>query len=213
MTGRMKKIGLLGGGGQADEVEAYVQDSYKVVFRAVDSQYIDVANKLHIDISNPPENKKDIPVIAAVGPSAVRKRMVESWSGTNYATVRSKFAYIDTSAVIGSGTVIAPGAVITTNVEIGRHCIINISATISHNATLGDYVTVSPGANIAGNVKLGDGVFVGIGATISNGVKLANGVVVGAGAVVIDDVIQENQVVVGIPAKPIKRNKGWLNEI
>lgn len=202
--------GLLGAGGQAREVESYLKDS-TVSFWAVDPDYI--AGELTIDVTSPSDSERDTPVIAAIGAPAPRKSMVEKWPGRRFFTVISENAYVDKSAKIGEGSIIAPNTTITTDIVIGAHSIINVGATINHNCTFGDYVTVSPGAHIAGNVTLGDGVFIGIGATISNDVSIAEGCVVGAGAVVINDVEQINSVVVGVPAKTISINEGWLHEV
>lgn len=205
------QFGILGAGGQADEAESYTDD--EVLFKAIDERYINRQDSHQIVITSPSDQQKEAPIVAAVGAPKLRKLMIETWPGNIYTTILSKTAYIDQTARIGMGCIVAPGAVITTNVFIGVHSIINVSASVSHNTKLGDYVTISPGARVAGNVELGDGVFVGIGATISNGVKIAAGCVVGAGAVVINDVIDENSVVVGVPGRVIKQNDGWLNAI
>ena len=207
-----EKIGILGAGGQADEIESYL-NNLEVDFYALSEQYLDKDNQRQINITTPTEYQRMLPVVAAVGAPAIRKVMVDQWPGEEYAVVISDMSYVDQSAEIGDGSVIAPRAVITTNVKIGEHCIINVAASVSHDCKLGDFVTVSPGAHIAGHVELGDGVFVGIGAIISNDIKIAPGVVIGAGAVVIRDVEEENSVLVGTPAKVIKRNEGWMRAI
>jgi len=206
-------IGILGSGGQADEAESYLPSGVKPHFRAVNKEYLSGDKPFLIDIANPTNNEKATPVLAAVGTPTLRQIMVNQWPGDKYVTIQAQDTYVDTSALVGEGSIIAPGAVITTNVKIGNHNIINVSATISHNSITGNFVTVSPGAHIAGNVVLGDGVFVGIGATISNRVKIAAGSVIGAGAVVLSDIETENSVVVGVPAKTIRINEGWLNEL
>ncbi|HEX5797577.1 MAG TPA: hypothetical protein VFX86_04260 [Candidatus Saccharimonadales bacterium] len=204
-------MGIIGNGGQANEAESYLGKGTHVIFRAVSANYLDSTPGL-IDLNNPGD-KASIPVVAAVGPPGLRRKLVEQWPSDNYATVIAKNTSIDKGCIIDKGSIIAPGSIITTDVNIGLHTIINIGATISHNCKVGDFVTISPGAHIAGNVELGDGVFIGIGATVSNGIRIASGVVIGAGAVVIHDINEANSVVVGNPAKPIKVNQDWLNEI
>lgn len=207
-----KQIGIIGNGGQADEAESFLTDK-KVLFRALSEEYLDSSETSQINILTPTEYQKALPVIAAIGAPAVRRKMVEAWPGDRFDSIQAELSYIDKSAKIGEGSIIAPRAVITTNVEIGKHSIVNVAASISHNCKLGDYTTVSPGAHIAGNVELGDGVFVGIGAIISNDIKIASGSVIGAGAVVLRDITIENSVVVGSPAKVIRQNEGWLSEV
>lgn len=208
----MEKIGLIGNGGQADEAESYLKNA-EVEFRAISSEYVDVENPLHINILNPDEYQRVVPVVAAIGAPEVRKNMVANWPGEHFTTIQSEMAYVDPTVKIGEGSIIAPRSVITTNVEIGRHVIVNVAATISHNSKIGDFVTIGPGAHIAGNVEIQEGAFIGIGAVISNNILIVRGVVVGAGAVVTTNVLIENSVVVGVPAKQIKVNEGWLSEV
>lgn len=206
------EIGLLGGGGQSREIQAYIRDiGGSVLFKAVDEQYVD--SEEFIDILKPTQTQRQTAVVSAVGAPLLRKAMVEKWSGENYAQIVSPSAWIAPDTRLGIGCIIAPRVVATNDVIIGNHTILNPSSTISHDSMLGEYVTVGPGADIAGNVTLGNGVFVGIGATILNGINIAEGVVVGAGAVVIKDIEVENTIVAGNPAKAIAVNDGWLNEV
>ncbi len=76
----MQHVGILGNGGQADEVVSY-QDS-EIAFAAVNSEYI--SNPNMIDIENPTEDQKIESVIAAVGAPAVRKKMVEWLLGKHF---------------------------------------------------------------------------------------------------------------------------------
>ncbi len=207
----MEKIGILGNGGQADEAESFA--GVEVDFRAVSPEYLDNSSPNLINVLSPTDYQRAEAVVAAIGAPQVRKKMVEEWPGERYAIVQSEVSYVDQSAIIGEGTIIAPRAVITTNTEIGRHAIINVAATVSHNSKLGDYVTVGPGAHIAGNVTIGEGAFIGIGAIVNNGLYIADGVVVGAGAVVVKDISTPNSVVVGVPAKEVRVNEGWFNEV
>lgn len=203
-------IGLLGSGGQADEITSYLED-VEVGFRAVDSEYLDPSDHDLIDIRSKEQTR--LPVVVAVGAPALKKKMVDTWPGTTYFSLVSERAYVDDGTRVGEGAVVAPGATVTTNVAIGKHALINIGVTVSHDCKIGDFVTISPGVHIAGKVTIGDGVFIGIGASVSNGVTIASGSVIGAGAVVLEDVTEENSIVVGVPAKTVKRNEGWLSEI
>jgi len=205
-------VGLLGSGGQADEVESYLGPDRPVAFRAVSAEYLDGKAANQINLEQPGE-QPDVPVIAAVGAPGLRREMVGKWPFDNYYTLVDEGALVDAQAKIGEGTIIAPMAVVTTNAVIGKHVIINIAATISHDAVIGDYVTISPGVNIAGRVTIGAGAFIGIGAVISNGVSIAAGCVIGAGAVVMEDITEANSVAVGVPAKVISRNEDWLHEL
>jgi sugar O-acyltransferase (sialic acid O-acetyltransferase NeuD family) len=198
-------IGLLGAGGQADEIAGYLLPR-EVAFRAVSAGYLTDAT---IDIASPTDAQRATEVIAAVGAPAVRRLLVESWAGARYPTLVAEGVFRGPRVDLGEGTVIAPGAVLTTDVAVGRHCLINVGATVSHGVTMGDFVTIGPGAHLGGDVRLGPGVVVGIGATVLPGVSVASGVLVGAGAVVVRDVAVENAVLVGNPAKVLRTADGW----
>lgn len=204
----MNQIGILGNGGQANELESYIRGS--VSFRAVDSGYV---SEGLVDISSPTSDQKNTQVIAAIGAPGLRKNVIERWKGSKYSKVIAVPSSVDESLKLGDGSFIAPGSVITTNVTIGEHTLINTGVTISHDVNIGDFATISPGANIAGNVTIGRGVFIGIGAVVSNGLHIADGVVIGAGAVVLKDIDEENSVHAGVPAKKIGQNEAWLHEI
>lgn len=201
-------IGIIGGGGHADEVESYLKTP--LLFRAADKQYLN--EKITVDVSEPRE-KKSTPVHIAVGAPRIRRELEKKWPGSKYVTIISEFAIVDSTAEVGEGSLLAPFSVLTTNVKIGKHVVVNVGSSLQHGTRVGNYVTIGPGVNIGGNVIIGDGVFVGIGATIANGVVIASGVVVGAGATVIRDAEIENGVYVGTPAVFIKENKEWLDEI
>ena len=206
MMKSMQTVVIIGAGGQASETASYIQrDGGEVAFFAVNKEYCNERQDF-IDVENPPQNLINNKVINAIGPPLLRP-------GVNFISVVSGNAYVDDSAVVMGGTTIAPLSFIGPNIKIGMHCLVNAGSTISHDCVLGDYVTVSPGTNIGGKVKLGDGVFLGIGAVVKNNVSIAAGVVVGAGAVVIRDITEQNTVYVGNPAKKLKTNQDWLDEI
>jgi sugar O-acyltransferase (sialic acid O-acetyltransferase NeuD family) len=208
-----KEVGIIGSGGQALEVVEYLRHhDITPAFFAVNEEYVD-GKPDRINVADPSEYEQMIPIIAAIGAPEIRKKLVEQWKGEEFATVVSTEAYLGESVEIGEGSIVGPRAVLTDDVLIGKHNIINVSTSISHGCRLGDYVTVSPGAHVAGDVLIGDGVFIGIGAIVSNGITIAKGSVIGAGAVLIESVYEENSVMVGNPARLLRVNEGWLNEV
>lgn len=210
----MKKIGIIGKGGQAREIEGYCQDdNIEVAFYALDPQYMKEGATDEIDLNAPSEEQRNTPVILALGAPAIKRALAETWPGDQFATLISPRAYTTRTSKVGEGTVIAPLGSIGPNSVVGKHTLINIASSVAHDCNVGDFSTISPGARIGGNVKIGDGCFIGIGATIKNGVSLASGCVVGAGAVVLHDVETPNSVVVGVPAKTVKVNEGWMRDI
>ena len=208
MRNMTSMIGIIGGGGQADETESFFEG--EVAFRAVTKDYLQDGL---VDMDNPNDLQGQTPVVVAIGSPGLRRDMTRRWQGSSFASVVSSKSYIDPASSVGRGAIVAPGVVVTTNVSIGEHALLNVGSSIQHNTVIGDFVTVGPGVRIGGNVTLGDGVLVGIGAVIKNGVTIADGVVVGAGAVVVRDLEVVNGVYVGVPTKQIKVNEDWLYEI
>lgn len=209
----MEKIGIIGAGGQANELTHHLESNGKTVdFYAVDPEYIVSEKTELIDISQPTEEQQRSAVIIATGATALRKELYEKWPGEVYAKHLDSKADIAKNVEIGEGTMVGPFAFVGPNAAIGKHCLVGVRATISHDAIIGDFVTVSPSASVGGNVEIGDGCFIGIGAVISNGVKISEGTLIGAGAVVVKDIEKNNTTVVGNPARVIKEREGWARE-
>lgn len=110
---------------------------------------------------------------------------------------------IHPGATIGKGFFIDHG----TGVVIGETAIIGDNVTIFHNVTLGGI------GNETGkrHPTIGNNVLIGTGASILGNIKIGNNSKIGAGAVVLKD-IPDNVTAVGIPAEPIIREGGNLNE-
>jgi sugar O-acyltransferase (sialic acid O-acetyltransferase NeuD family) len=205
-------VGLLGAGAQAREIASWLPAGTEC-FYAVGAAFRPDAGLPWVDLDRPAPHEQDTPVVAAVGPPAVRRALVDAWPGTSFAQVVAGTAYVDQTCVLDEGVVVAPHAVLSVGVRIGAHTHVNIGATLSHDVHCGSFVTVSPGARVAGRVSIGDGAFLGLGSCVVNGVTLAPGVVVGAGAVVLHDVEEPNAVVAGNPARLLRVNEGWLDAL
>lgn len=205
------ELGLLGAGAQADEIAAFARPQI-VAFRAVQRAYLKEDDSSTLDIAEVPSKLLQLPVVAAVGGPGLKRELVLAWGGHRFQSVRASDSWIDESASIADGTVIAPGAVVSVRTEIGPHVLVNLGASVSHDTLVGAYATISPGVHIAGGCRIGDGVFLGIGAIVSDGVSIAPGSVIGAGAVVLTD-IDECGVYVGAPARIVRKTEEWLRVI
>jgi acetyltransferase EpsM len=138
--------------------------------------------------------------IIGIGNDNIRKKICETFSNLNWATLRHPRCIISKNATIESGTVVFAGAVIQTGVSIGRHCIINTNCNIDHESIIGNFTSISPSSTICGQVNIGDLTFIGANSTIIQCIKIGNKCIVGAGTVVIRT-IDDNCTVVGNPGK------------
>ncbi len=204
-----QKLYIVGTGGSARETLTFLEDLYceETDLNEIIS-FMDVKSNIETDqlygypiirISSFEPSYGQ--VIVAIGNSIIRKKVVDDLpNSTCFVKVVHPEAHVSTRAVIGEGTIVAPGAKIMCNVTIGNHSQINLNATISHDCKIGDYFTASPGANVNGTCTIGDHVFIGSNASIKQGITICNNVTVGMGAVVLSDITTPG-VYVGVPAK------------
>jgi sugar O-acyltransferase (sialic acid O-acetyltransferase NeuD family) len=143
----------------------------------------------------------DADLVIAIGINKTRARVVERLgAGTRYATLVHPRAWVDTSVVVGEGSVVFASATVQPDTRIGRHVIVNTSSSIDHDGIIADYVHLAPGVHLAGDVHVADGAFLGTGTVAIPGKKIGAWATVGAGSVVIRDVA-EHATVLGVPAR------------
>jgi sugar O-acyltransferase (sialic acid O-acetyltransferase NeuD family) len=139
------------------------------------------------------------PAVIAIGDGAVRRRIADLLP-RKWSCVVHPFSYVDPSAVLGEGTVVAAGAVVQPAAVVGKHCVVNTSTSIDHDCRLGDFVTTGPGVHLAGGVTIGDQVLLGVGSCVKPGCRIGQGAILGAGAVAVNDV-PGHVVAYGVPAR------------
>jgi len=156
-----------------------------------------------------------------IGDNRIRKRILQKYPKLKYVNLIHKtatFGYDQKTQIEKRrGNIIAAGVRITNNVQIGNFCIFNLNCTVGHDCIIEDFVNIAPGANISGNVYLSEGCFIGTNASILQGESIEKKLIigrfsiVGAGAVVTKDV-PDGLTVVGLPARPLLRNKSFINQ-
>jgi len=142
---------------------------------------------------------KDAEAIIAIGDNRVR-RMRDS--GT-LVTVVHPTAFVDGSAILGSGVFVGPFALVHVGAKVGRGAIVNSGAIVEHDCVVGDWAHLAPAAVLCGTVTVGEGAWVGANAVVREGLRIAPWAVIGCGSVVIRD-IAEPGVYVGNPARRVK---------
>jgi sugar O-acyltransferase (sialic acid O-acetyltransferase NeuD family) len=206
-TGQRERIGLLGNGGQAREIEGFLGIE-TIIFNAVSPEFLDPGNAKIIDINSRETNHLETAVLAVVGSPGLRRDLVSMWAGNRYTNLLiSPFVSLSRED-LGAGVFIAEAAVVTSGVRFGNHVHVNIASTVSHDVFLADFVTIGPGVHIGGGVSIGEGSFVGIGAVVKHQIKICSGALIGAGAVVVHDVTEPGTYV-GNPARLISARQSW----
>jgi acetyltransferase EpsM len=128
--------------------------------------------------------------VGGIGNMSIRIQVFKEIAAVRFIcpTVIHPTAFIEPSAVLGSGIQVFPHAYVGSQSRIGFGVIVNTSAIISHDCMIDDYTNISPGAVLAGEVKVGKGVLIGMGATINLQVTIGDRSRIGNGATIKSDV-------------------------
>ncbi|MCG3223989.1 MAG: acetyltransferase [Candidatus Heimdallarchaeota archaeon] len=213
----VKKILIVGAGGQGKEVVFYINRINEKNLKYEIVGFLDDNKKIHGETINGIQvlggidwldnvNSVDYVFNLALGKPTTKKKVFEKLSkyDVEYVSIIDPSVIIDETTIeLGEGIIIAPGVVILPNVGISDHVLINYNAVIGHDCKIGKYCTVGPNAGIAGNVSIKEGAYIGIGANIIQNLTIGEWSTIGAGAAVVKNIPQK-VVAVGVPAKPIK---------
>jgi len=139
-------------------------------------------------------------ICLALGSGAERMRLVERFTGRQFATLIATTAIVSPSARIGAGALLCDYSVVNNGAVIGDHFQANLFAQVSHDCRIGDFVTLAPRVSCNGWVEIGSGVMIGAGAVIRNGtaqrpLRIGEGARIGMGAIVVADVAAGSTVV------------------
>lgn len=101
--------------------------------------------------------------------------------GAQFATVVSPRAYVSSTAMISSGTIVMHDVVVNAYSKVGAHCILNTKSLVEHDAQIENFCHVSTGAIVNGGASLGQGSFLGSLATLKEGYVGKQNAVLSAG--------------------------------
>ena len=101
--------------------------------------------------------------------------------GFNFPIIKSPYAYVSSSAIIGEGSIIMHHSMINSHSIIGKNCIINSKALIEHDVKIGDHVHVSTSAVVNGSTEIDDESFVGSNAVLRESIKIGKRCLISAG--------------------------------
>lgn len=149
-----------------------------------------------------PHFHSDLPILLAVGDNKIRAQLAQLITHSFGVAIHPS-AVVDSSVVLGPGSVVVHRAVVQANAQLGQHVIINTGASVDHDCVVGDYVQIAPGAVLCGNVRVGEGTLIAAGAIVVPGITIGRWATVGAGAVVTRDV-PDGAIVWGNPARPVR---------
>lgn len=142
------------------------------------------------------------PAVIAIGDNAMRRKLAETLD-LRWLTVVHPAAWVDETATLEPGAVVAAGAVLQPLVRVGAHAIVNSGAVVDHGCVLGAYCHVGPGCALSGQAEVGDGALLGVGATVLPGVRIGRFAVLGAGGVATRP-IPDGATAVGVPARVVQ---------
>lgn len=148
---------------------------------------------------------EDFRFVVGIGDNRIRREKFSDlmnrggapFSAVHPTAVISKYAEIDSGAVVFANSVVNAGA------RVGKNSIVNTSAVVDHDSTIGDHAQICPGVIMSGIVQIKEGAFIGSGTSIANGISIGKWSYVGAGSVVVSD-LPDRVLAYGCPARVIR---------
>lgn len=119
---------------------------------------------------------QDEVVLVCIGENPGRKKVIEhlQLKDARFYSFISSLAYINPSAKIGVGSVIAPFCIVNANVKLGDFALMNSYSAIGHDSVVGDHAILYPYAAINGSCQVGDNLIMGTRATIFPGTRVGH---------------------------------------
>jgi len=192
----MRTLTIVGGGGFAGEVAAYLGDVEGLRDLKLRGYVALERSRLPI-LQSVPYLGQDEAVsfadgdgmIVALGDCGLRRRVTAAMEakGARLCTLVHPSAYVGPTATLEEGTVLCPFAFVGPGAVAERGVLVNTFASIGHDSRAGAFATLSPYAALNGFVTLGSECFLGSGAIVTPGLRVGEKCKIAAGAVVYAD--------------------------
>jgi len=199
----MKKIILIGAGGQAQSCIDVIQKTKKFKIIGFIDKTINKDNKNFKVLGDEQylkKLKKNKPYLhislGFIKSPFKRIKIFNEFKKLNFKfpILKSPNAYISENSKILDGTIIHHNVVVNFGAEIGFNNIINTSSIIEHGARIGNNCHISTRVTINGDVVVEDNTFIGSGSVIREGVRIGKDCFIGMGQIITKN-ISSNSVI------------------
>lgn len=216
-----QKVLIVGAGGLGREVQQYAVDAlgsdhFELIGHLDDApehvlaQGVTLALPIVGDIRTHTPDPQ-LRYLMAIGDPATRATVTGEFlkHDANFLTIIHPLSYVATSAIIGTGCIIAPFATVGAGARVLPFSHLHFYASSAHDTSVGPFASLSPYAVANGQSIIEKGAFLGSHATVNPTKKVGEFAKVTAGSVVYRDV-PEKSIADGNPAKsrPIFRFDG-----
>ncbi|AXJ01657.1 sugar O-acyltransferase, sialic acid O-acetyltransferase NeuD family [Cyclonatronum proteinivorum] len=182
----MSSVIIIGGGGHAAELDEYIRYANRVGVSKIQlTGVIDdnpkAYDQYHFDcpfLGNISEHEvqNDVQYIVGIANLKYRAPITQRFidAGATFLTFVHPSAYVAESAIIGTGSVIAPNVNLGPMTTIGAFNMINARCSIGHDTKIGNFNFLSPNVCFSGGTQVGDGNLFGINSATIPGIKVGN---------------------------------------
>jgi sugar O-acyltransferase (sialic acid O-acetyltransferase NeuD family) len=181
------------------QINCYVDNGKQGVMRdgtrIIDEEYFAKESRLNFGV-------------VAIGDNYIRQMVVEKIlkmkPNFTFVTIIHPKAYVSSSAIISSGSVVMANATINPYAVVGNHVIINTNSSIDHECEIGNFSSIAPNAVLGGNCIVGSNSAIGIGSCLIHKTKIGKDSVIGASSLVLGE-ISNGVVAYGTPARVVRQ--------
>lgn len=205
----MKKIVFIGGGALSEQIIHFIGESSDNEYYFFDDcMYEKKVNNSFPFLSYKTFDFSGYEIIISLGYKHLRQRLeiLDYLNRKNFKLIKyiHPSCCIESSAKIGTGTILYPMNNIDPLAIIEQGVIINSKCSICHNVRVGRGTFIASGVLISGFSSVGERNFIGAGVNIANNISIGDDCIIGIGTVVTKD-IPDGASVIGNPMRILKK--------